>query len=178
MTPSLVILTMALHPDGVRRAVVSVAAAPSPWPTEHRIVWHHGAPDPSRATVAPRITAALRALPAGAWVVAVDDDNLLHPDLPARLAAAVAERPDALAVVLGQARRDFGGYLAPSLPPTPGRIDGGQVALRADAAGLVAWRAGPMGDGEYLAALYAATPPGRWLVIDEPLTYHNAQEWL
>lgn len=174
----LIILTMALRPEGVRRLVASVAQAvpASPWPIEHRIVWHHGAPDESRVTVAARISQALFELPLDSWVLAVDDDNLLHPELPARLAAQVALTPQVAAVAFGQARLDYGGYLPPLLPPTPGRIDGGQVALQARYAALEAWHSGDLGDGQYLAALYAVAPH-RWATIPDMLTYHNAQRW-
>jgi hypothetical protein len=168
---------MALRPAGVLRAVASIAAASSPWPVEHRIVWHQGEPDPSRVRVAARITETLAELPPEAWVLAVDDDNLLCPELPRCLAAAVERRPDALAIVFGQRHPQVPECLHPTLPPTPGKIDGGQVALQAGYARMEPWRAGPLGDGTYLATLYPHHPT-RWLVVDEPLTYHNAQEWL
>lgn len=175
----LIVLTMALRPDGVMRAAESVARAAqgSPWPVEHRIVWHHGEPDSTRVRVAARITQALAELPPDAWIFAVDDDNLLHPELPRRLAGQVERRPDALAVVVGQMHEAVPECLHPALPPTPGRIDGGQVALRADYARIQPWIAGPTGDGEYLAALYAIAP-SKWVVLGEPLAYHNAQRWL
>jgi hypothetical protein len=178
----LIILTMALRPAGVLRAAESVAAAvaTSPWPLEHRIVWHQGEPDPTRVRVAERVTQALAELPPDSWVFAVDDDNLLHPDLPRRLAEQLGRTPDALAVVFGQMHESVPACLRPTLPPTPGKIDGGQVAIRADYAALIPWKPGPMGDGAYLAALYARAPD-HWAVcyqFDEPLSYHNAQVWL
>jgi hypothetical protein len=175
----LIILTMALRPLGVLRVAESVAAAAavSPWPVEHRIVWWQGPPDSSRVMVAARITQILTELPPDSWFYAVDDDNLLHPDLPRCLAETVAMYPDALAVVVGQRHPAVQSCLHPTLPPAPGRIDGGQVAIRADYAAVEPWRTGPTGDGEYLSALYQVAP-SRWVVLDNVLAYHNAQRWL
>jgi hypothetical protein len=106
----------------------------------------------------------------------VDDDNLMHPGLVAALASAETQRPDALAIVIGQEHRAVPDCAAPTLPPRPGRIDGGQVALWRNYATREPWRSGPTGDGEYLAALYALEPL-RWAVLPGILAYHNAQRW-
>ena len=168
----LIIVTMALRPEGIAAAARSVAQALRPWPTEHRIIWHHGAPDWGRVALPQRITAALAGCPPDAWIVFVDDDNLLHPALPQRLANVAT--PDAVCVVFGQQRPDRG-YL-PAVPPRAGFVDGGQVAVRAGIAARIGWRAGHQGDGEFLEALYAAHRDG-FVFVDEPLTWHNAQRW-
>jgi hypothetical protein len=106
----------------------------------------------------------------------LDDDNLMHPGLIDALASAEMHRPDALAVVFGQQHPTVACCATPTLPPVPGRIDGGQVALWRDYATREPWRPGSDGDGQYLAALYALEP-ARWAVVPDILTYHNAQRW-
>ena len=168
----LIIITMALRPEGIAAVAQSVAQAPRPWPTEHRVIWHHGAPDWGRVALPQRITAALTECPADAWVVFVDDDNLLHPELPQRLAEIAG--PDTVCVVFGQ-EHSTRGYL-PASVPRAGFVDGGQVAVRAGAAAAIGWKPGHQGDGEFLEALYAAHRD-HFIFVDEPLTWHNAQRW-
>lgn len=174
IAPDLHIVTMALRPAGALRAAQSVAAAPSPWPLRHLIVWHHGAPDPARGRVAARITGVFASLPPDAWVFFVDDDNLLHPGLPAAL-APYADDPAVGAVIVGM---DYHGTYFPARPErlVPCACDGGQVAVRAGLGATVGWRPGPTGDGEFLQALYAGHA-ARCVFLDRPLSYHNAQHW-
>jgi hypothetical protein len=172
------IVTPAMRAPNVPAVVASVrrAAEAAPDLTVLHLVAHWtAAPDPTRERLAPWLTSLLTALPTG-WLLFCDDDNVLHPSVLVALQATVDAHPEARAVVFGQARPDFGGYLAPVVPPTLGRIDGGQVALRTDYAALVPWHAGAFGDGQYLTALYH-THPAPWVCVDEALTYHNAQEW-
>jgi hypothetical protein len=101
----------------------------------------------------------------------------IKPMTSARYTGSENTPLEATVIVFGQARPDMGGYLPPTVPPTPGRIDGGQVALWQPHAITVPWRGGAMGDGEYLADLYAQTNGAGWVTVDAALTYHNAQEW-
>jgi hypothetical protein len=110
------------------------------------------------------------------WLFFVDDDNLLHPDLPIRLSQIAT--PFTVCVLFGQTRADRGGYL-PAAVPVAGYIDGGQVAVRAGVAARVGWRPGHQGDGEFLEEVYRQHYHGHtFRFVDEPLTYHNAQRWL
>ena len=172
------VITPTIRPAGALRAAESVRAAAMRAPqvdVRHLIAHWTAIPDPSRERLAPWLTNLIA--DATGWIVACDDDNLLHPDLFAILYQTATTDPLACAVAFGQKRRDHGGYLPPRLPPQPGRIDGGQVALHRDYAIREPWRSGSHGDGLYLAALYQHNPGG-WAVIDQPLTYHNAQEWM
>lgn len=115
-------------------------------------------------------------LPADDWIVFVDDDNLLHPNLPAALAECVSEtRADA--VMMGMHYRPGEYFSATPANLVPCSCDGGQLAARIGFARAVPWSAGPTGDGIYLQSLYAHNPD-RWVFLDRPLTYHNAQRWL
>lgn len=175
MTPSLHILTLALRPDGAIRVAQSVAAAPRPWPTEHRIVWHHGEPDPTFRSNAAAITRVAASLPAAAWLAFVDDDNLLHPALPQALADV--DSPNLAAIIVGMQYAH--GVYFPAHPArlVPCSCDGGQLIVRAGLLADLGWRPGTSGDGETLRDLYALVP-GRFAFLDRPLSYHNAQRWL
>lgn len=174
----LTVITPTIRPDKAIATAQSIRVAAErarDVDVRHTIAHWTRAPDPSRLAVAPWLTALIRDAAPG-WVCFVDDDNLMHPEFIDRLAQAEREYPAALAFAFGQCRPDFGGFLAPDLPPVPGRIDGGQVALWRDYAMRESWRPGSCGDGEYLAALYAHEP-ARWIAIPDALTYHNAQRW-
>jgi len=171
ITPTLRAERMGIVAASVRRAAEVV-----PQHTVCHVFAHWCAePDHSRTHVAAWLTSLMRAVEG--WLVFCDDDNLLHPSVLAALSTTVATHPEATVIVFGQARPDMGGYLPPTVPPTPGRIDGGQVALWQPHAITVPWRGGAMGDGEYLADLYAQTNGAGWVTVDAALTYHNAQEW-
>jgi hypothetical protein len=172
----LTILTPVIRPAGALAAAQSVQAADaSPWHLEHRLCYWPGAPDRTWSQFGAWLTRIIATTATG-WLLFVDDDNRLHPHLPARLWALTQARPSARAVVFASAYPELGGVLPGTLPPTPGRIDGGQVALHTNLARMAAWPNSPTGDGEYLAALYALAPDA-WLRVDDALTYHNHQEW-
>lgn len=175
--PDLHVITMALDRDGALRAAMSVHRAVRPWPTSHRIVWHHGPRDPSRQVVTARLNAEFAATPPDVWLFFVDDDNLLHPELPAALVQTVAANPDAEAVIVGMQYGPASYF--PALPERmrPCSVDGGQLAIRASLAQTEPWPAGPMGDGLFIEALYRRVPE-RFAFVDRPLSFHNAQRWM
>jgi hypothetical protein len=175
----LTVITPTIRPASALRAAESIRVAAErarDVDVRHVIAHWTREPDPSRRAVAPWLTGLIRESAPG-WVCFVDDDNLMHPSFVDALAQAERDYPAALAFAFGQRRTDFGGLLAATLPPVPGQIDGGQVALWRDYATREPWRPGDCGDGEYLAALYAHDP-ARWVAIPQALTYHNAQRWL
>ena len=172
----LTIITLVIRPSGALRAAVSVQAAREGAPDldiRHMIAYWPGESDRSYATFGDHLSGIIRHTAPG-WLLCLDDDTLLHPQLPARLAALAEETPDAWAFLFGMDYPAFG-TLSPQLPPHVGHIDGGQAAIWQSYAASVAWPNGPRGDGLYLAALYA-TAPERWRCVGEVLTAHNAQE--
>ena len=171
----LTIITCVLRPAMALEAARSVQAAhPHPWELEHRLRYWQGEPDYDRRRTGPWVTSILREISAG-WVLFVDDDNRLHPNLPARLAEVLAANPDARAVAFDCAYPEFGGVL--TVEPrkvAPLSIDGAQVAFRHDHG--LDWPDGPTADGQFYARLHQRDP-GAWVFVNEVLTYHNHQVW-
>lgn len=173
------VITPSIRPLGALRTAESVQAARqlvADLEVRHTIAYWPGKHDPEHRTVGAWRSRLIAASGPG-WLVFVDDDNLMHPQLLRRLVALVADYPHAWAFLFASAYPAFAnGVLHPQLPPHVGYIDGGQVALRSDYATRCDWPAGGSGDGLYLAALYALAPE-RWICVDEVLTAHNAQDW-
>jgi hypothetical protein len=174
----LTIITPTIRPAGALEVARSIQVAnPHPLEIRHIIAYWPSAPDESRQEVAPWFTKIVREVKDG-WLMIVDDDNRLHPDLPARLAQLLdVARDDAGAFVFDMAYPELGGRLrcGPECM-TPGRVDGGQVVLWWALAEMEPWRSGSMGDGEYLAALYRSHAKN-FVFVHEVLTYHNHQRW-
>ena len=173
------ILTPVLRPDMAYETVASVQAAiafaPATMSVEHRLCYWQGEPDPERQRLAPWLTQLMTEC-RPSWLVFCDDDTRMHPEFLACLDGTAFLIPSAQAIAFPMAYPEHGGVLWPSLPPVPGRIDGGQVAIWRDYATLEPWRPGPMGDGQYLAALYQRRPDV-WGLCDQVVTAHNHQRW-
>jgi hypothetical protein len=171
------IITPTIRPAGALRAAESVQAAREHAPdldVRHVIAYWPGEGDDARSRLGGWLTDLIACTPG--WLIFLDDDNLLHPRLLARLSDLTRDYPHVWAFLFGMEYPAFGGgVLSPQLPPHVGYIDGGQVVIRSDYANSVEWPNGNAGDGRYLAELYARAPE-RWLCVDEVLTAHNAQE--
>jgi hypothetical protein len=109
----------------------------------------------------------------GGWIVFVDDDNLLHPDLPRLLASAVAAHPDARFIVFDQ---DLGDEIRRAAPENVriGAIDSGQFAFDRSFAGnlrfdVYAYSA----DGIFASDLFARAPE-RFAFVSETAAHYNA----
>lgn len=174
----LTILTPTIRLDGALEAVRSVQAAHAhPWEIRHVLAYWPSAPVSDHTLLAPWLTSLIASIPGG-WLFAVDDDNRMHPELPARLGWLVQEYPDARAFVFDQAypQKADGVLRARPQHMHPGSVDGGQVALQATFAQSLPWPARECGDGEYLSALYRQASHA-FVFVNEVLTYHNHQVW-
>lgn len=172
------IITPTIRPAGALRAAESVQQARALTPdldVRHLIAYWPGAPDVARIGVGNWLTGLIAECAPG-WLMFVDDDNLLHPQLLCRLVELVAEHPHVWAFLFGCAYPAFDrGVLTPQLPPHVGYIDGGQAVIRSDYATQSDWPNGNSGDGRYLAELHSLAPE-RWLCVPDVFTAHNAQE--
>jgi hypothetical protein len=173
------VITPSIRPDGAIRAAESVQQARQQAPdveVRHLVAYWVGPRDPLHLRVGAWRT-QLIAESAPGWLVFLDDDNLMHVQLLARLDQLTQEHPQIWAFVFACSYPEMnGGVLLPKLPPRAGYIDGGQAVLWRDYAVQTPWPPTYEGDGKYLANLYALAPD-RWLVIDEVLVSHNAQVW-
>lgn len=172
----LTILTPVIRPEGVAAVVRSIqAATPHDLTIRHVVEHYPHQPDPNcgpeRAAWATRLLHSVR----GGWVLWVDDDNRLHPDLPRRLGELAEAYPEAQAFVFDCQYPEAGGVLRAGRI-TPGQVDGGQVVLWHSLARQEPWPIGVMADGRYMQRLYAHDPAA-WVFVPEPLTYHNHQVW-
>lgn len=171
------VITPTIRPAGAIEAVCSVQTAMTRVPdleVHHVLAYWPGEPNGSRERVAPWLT-RLIAQAAPGWLCFLDDDNRMHPEFLAVLVDQVARHPDARAFLFAMDYPQFpGGVLMPSLPPTPGHVDGGQMALERDYATLEPWPLGGYGDGWYLHQLYQRDPAA-WRVVPQVVTAHNHQ---
>ena len=173
----LTIITPVIRPAGVAAVVRSIAEAqPHDLEIRHLIAHYPYAPDPTcgpeRAAWATDLLKTVR----DGWVLWVDDDNVLHPELPRRLAELIRAHPDAWAFAFDCQYPGKAYGVLPATPPRPGSIDGGQVVLWWWLAQEQPWPVGDCADGVYLTRLYGRDP-GAWVFVNEPLTYHNHQVW-
>jgi hypothetical protein len=114
---------------------------------------------------------ALEQIDAG-WVYLLDDDNLIHPELPAALAEAVREQPDKRAFIFNQVRAD-GSQRLRTGQPVHGAIDAGQFVLDRELIGLTRMRVGAYdSDYHFVAEVYARAPE-RFAFIARDVTYYN-----
>ena len=106
----------------------------------------------------------------GGWIVFLDDDNLFHPDLPARLAETLREHPQAGAIVYDQK----GVRRASPRNVRVSRIDSGQFALARAFVGEDRFSVyAPAADGAFIEALYKRAPD-RFVFLSETLALYNA----
>lgn len=175
----LTIITPVIRLDGVVAVAQSIAAAtPHNLEIRHIVAYYPFPPDPSCGPLrAAWATELLRMVDDG-WVLWVDDDNRLHPDLPARLAGLITEHPDAWAFVFDSQYTGAAHGLIHAAPGQmrPGSIDGGQVVLWWWLAQQIPWPTGECADGQYLSTLYQRHKDA-FVFVNEPLAYHNHQVW-
>jgi hypothetical protein len=175
----LTIITTTIRPAGALEAARSVQQAhPHPLDIRHVIAYWPEAPDPDCGPVRAAWISDLFRQAHGGWLLWVDDDNRLHPDLPARLAELTRQYPDARAFVFDCQYPQAHQSLLRAAPGMvrPGSIDGGQVVLWWELAGRTPWPVGECHDGHYLRALYEQHKDA-FVFVSEPLTYHNHQAW-
>lgn len=97
--------------------------------------------------------AALDAIRSG-WVHFLDDDNDIHPEFGAGLAAAVAEHPEAEGFVFDQFNADSSLRLRGRVDARPGEVDSAQFVFRRRAIGRSRWRPEKYGaDGYFFEAV-------------------------
>lgn len=182
---TLTVITPIIRPDmaieAARSVQVAQQRAADVVDLRHVMAYWPGPPDPSRVRVAAwlnRLRVQCSAL--DGWVMFIDDDTRMHPDLPRRLVQLVAEHDrDEGALhtfVFDMLYPEMGGVLRAALPPALGAIDGGQVVMRTYPSSGVPWEIGEYGDGKTLQRLYSLYPAG-WVVVPEALTAHNHQRW-
>ncbi|HEY2324862.1 MAG TPA: glycosyltransferase family A protein [Thermoanaerobaculia bacterium] len=107
------------------------------------------------------------------WIVFLDDDNLFHDALPARLAEAIRRHPDAGAIVYDQKLGDRVRRAAPRNVRVS-RVDSGQFAVsRAFVADDRFSVYAPSADGAFIEALYGRAPE-QFVFLSETLAYYNA----
>lgn len=103
------------------------------------------------------------------WIVFLDDDNLFHADLPARLAETIREHPNAGAIVYDQGVRR-----ASPRNVRVSRIDSGQFALARAFVGEDRFSVyAPSADGAFIEALYKRAPD-KFVFLSETLALYNA----
>lgn len=106
------------------------------------------------------------------WIVFLDDDNLLHPALPSRLAEIVRDHPGAGAVLFDQ---DLGGGIRRAAPKNVrvGRVDSGQFAVSRSFVGTDRFSVyAPSADGAFIESLYRRAP-SRFVFVSEVLATYN-----
>lgn len=164
------LLTAVTRPDNLGAVGASVAGAVC---AGLRVVWHlRGDPD-GRAVGGQALKNAMLDEIADGWVYILDDDNLLHPGLPAALARLVADRPEVRLAVVAQ---ELPGGAVRRPAPDAMRVDGvdaAQLLIRRDAIGGYRIPETYAGDGMLAAHLAAALPAEQVAYLDEPLAYYN-----
>lgn len=178
MRDILTIITPTIRPAGALEVARSIQAAnPHPLEIRHLIAYWPEAPDYRGERIAPWADQLLASVQDG-WLMWVDDDNRLHPDLPRRLAELIPAHPDAGAFVFDMQYPGFpdNKLIASPHRVVPGSIDGGQAVLWYWFAREVKWPAGALADGRYLQTLHQARPDA-FHFVSESLTYHNHQVW-
>lgn len=173
----LTIITPVIRPHGVAAIARSIAAAePHRLEIRHLVAYYPHMPDPSngpeRAVWATELIGQVR----DGWVLFVDDDNRLHPELPRRLEGLIVNEPNAWAFAFDCVYPEQAHGLLRARAPQPSQIDGGQVVLWWYLAQMEPWPTGACADGVWLSALHRKDP-GAWVFVNEPLTYHNHQVW-
>ena len=106
------------------------------------------------------------------WVVFLDDDTLMHPDLPRR----VAEHLDAAGVVVSQDRTASLGHMLWATPENMrlGGVDIGQVVLRRELIGDADMPPYYGGDGTFLHEILQGRDD--IVYLDEALSLYNVLE--
>lgn len=121
----------------------------------------------------PERVRALEAIPPAAWVYCCDDDTVIHPGLGAALRDAIASRPAAEAVVVGQVFADGSPRLETTNTPRLGTVDTGSVIFRRRAAEGLEWGPEYDADGRFYSRLFSRLSSDQVAVIPSPLSIYN-----
>ena len=113
-------------------------------------------------------TEALRRIPADdpGWVLFLDDDTTVHPDLGDVLAHALRLHPTADAVVWGQAFPDGRLRLRANADAGTGGIDTGSFAVRASVVAGVTWGDEYTADAAFWRAVRGRVGAGEVVTVD------------
>lgn len=180
MSPRLHILMPCSRPQRLAKILPAYTMAMETHPFEVRIHILLQGPDPDPKGILKCNEALDEIAGVGGWFVTYADDTTQHPALFRRLGEVMKDNPDAVALVVGQERKDSVGNLNARPDQVQiGRIDGAQVCWNRDwvRSERYNWEAFEhLCDGEFAVRMFAKAPQ-RWVFIDEPLTRHNSLEW-
>ena len=180
MSPRLHILMPCARPERLLKILPAYTMGMEQHPFEVRIHILLQGPDPDPKGIRKCNEALDEIAGVGGWFVTYADDTVQHPSLFRRMGDALVAHPDAVAIVVGQERRDGIGPLDARPDQVQiGRIDGAQVCwnrdwVRSERYEWEKWE--HLCDGEFAVRMFAKAPQ-RWVFIQERLTNHNKLEW-
>jgi hypothetical protein len=180
MIPRLHLLMPCAYPDRLNAILPSYTTAMEKHGWELRVHLLIQGPDPDPKGIL-KVNEALDEIRGyGGWFMTPSDDTIQHPALFRRLFEELEKNPDAVAMVVGQERRDGLGNLWASPDQVRiGRIDGCQVCWNRDwiRSERYEWeKFGCYCDGEFAVRMFARAPQ-RFVFINEMLTRHNSLQW-
>jgi len=168
------LLTACTRPQHITRISASIDAARCEGVD---LVWHMMS-DPERRYVGGQgIKNALIERVTDGWLSVLDDDNLLHPDLPGRVRQVIAGHPDAALIVVGQLLPGGGQRSAVPGCLTVDRVDAAQMIICRDALGGLRIPETYAGDGLLAQELAAVIPTEQIVYLDAPLSSYNRLVW-
>jgi glycosyltransferase involved in cell wall biosynthesis len=111
------------------------------------------------------------------WHYVVDDDNILHPELLARIHSVLEQQPQARGFIFSQSvgGRDFSGLDVREAKPENvalSKIDQAQCFLHSSLIGNRRYPTDYLGDGRFIVDVYRACP-GAFIFLPEVLCYYN-----
>jgi len=117
----------------------------------------------------------------GGWFMTPSDDTIPYPGLFRRMGEELAKNQDAVAIVVGQERRDnLGNLQARTDNMMISKVDGNQICWNRDwiKEERYEWEKwGIFCDGEFAVRMFARAPQ-RFIFINELLVRHNSYEWV
>jgi len=180
MSPRLHLLMPCAYPERLPALLPSYTTAMEPHAWELRIHILLQGPDADPKGIL-KVNECLEEIRGdGGWFMTPSDDTIQHPALFRRMGEELAQNPDAVAIVVGQERRDgLGNLFACPEQVRIGRIDGMQTCwnrawIKQERYEWEKW--GMFCDGEFAVRMFARAPQ-RFIFIPEMLTRHNSLEW-
>lgn len=158
------ILTACSRPENLAEVGASLSYAA----TAHEIVWHVRFDPKQRHVGGQALKNAMLDEITDGWVVFLDDDTKMHPDLLER----VMRFRDADAVVVSQRRTDGPVLSASRERLVVGQVDIGQAVIRREVIGDTRIPEDYDGDGVFLGAVLRERQ--KVVFLDEVLSWHNA----